>query len=194
MRDVISRFDLFYAEFRKTELWKNMLAVRENTPEHREENVAHHTRLVIDWYFTNLAHNRSDSQVMLTGIACLFHDVGKPLARNIAVTSATERTAPEILSLMAWFDFSGANVGIIRDCLRLSSQDLSRISFMIANHGLNNLEYERATAPPTYMNASATQAWLDTIRSNQHGRYSDAPSQKLDRLYAGLTHWTSVQW
>lgn len=189
MRDVISRFDLFYTEFRKTELWKSMLTVRENTPEHREENVAHHTRLVIDWYLTNLAHNRSDSQVMLTSVVCLFHDVGKPLAKSIAATGAAERAAPEILSLIAWFNYSGANAGIIRDHLRLSSQDLSRVSFIIANHGLSNLECERAAALPTYMDAAATQAWLDAIRSNQHGRYSDAHSQQLDHLYTALAQW-----
>jgi hypothetical protein len=193
MRDVISRFDLFYAEFRKTELWKSMLTVRENTPEHREENVAHHTRLVIDWYLTNLAHSRSDAQVMLTSMACLFHDVGKPLARSVATIGAVERTAPEILSLMTWFNYCGANAGIIRDHLRLSSQDRSRVSFIIANHGLSNLESERAAELPTYMDGAATQAWLDTIRSNQHGRYSDAHSQQLDRLYAALAQWRSAQ-
>jgi len=193
MRDAISRFDAFYTEFKKSELWKNMLTVRDACADHREENVAHHTRLATDWYLRNLAPNRSDQMIMLTGIACLFHDAGKTL---VTPHSTAERLTHEFFSLELWFNYSYTARATIRDHLRLSQHDLSRISFIIFHHELSNLEGEGACvlkkSLPAFMDEISEVAWLDTVRSDQHGHYSDTHSKQLDRLYAGLAHWISI--
>lgn len=196
MRTSISRFNSFYLEFKKTEIWRSMLLLRENSPEHLEENVAHHTRLCIDWYLHNLSANRSDSQILLTCVSCLFHDAGKPLHGWSAVNSpigAHEYATHEFFSMSVWKNYAAQNMGYLRDCLRLSDTDISRISFMIFHHELSNLEHANVEilkkSLPAYVDTSTERAWLDTIMSDQHGRFTDRA--QFDRLDQAVLHWYS---
>jgi hypothetical protein len=198
MRASISRFNSFYLEFKKTEIWRQLLLLRENSPEHQEENVAQHTRMTIDWYLQNLSSNRSDSQVLLTCLACLFHDTGKPLevwhAKNSQAAHANYATH-EFFSLSIWNNYATQNMGSLRDGLRLSTTDISRISFIIAHHELSNLESADAEilkkSLPSYIDTATERAWLDTILSDQHGRYTQMSNKRFDQLDQCLHAWSN---
>jgi predicted kinase len=54
----------------------------ENSPWHREANVAVHTDMTIEKYLAKFYHNRTERQRVLTLMALLFHDFGKPEAEE----------------------------------------------------------------------------------------------------------------
>lgn len=62
--------------------WEAMVKTVENSPYHREENVAVHTNMVTTNYIklTNKPKESWTNEDMLGAVACLFHDVGKPMA------------------------------------------------------------------------------------------------------------------
>lgn len=76
-------FDLFLAEFKYSPIWARMCATVEDSPWHREANVATHTEMVMRQYRDNFSALRSDAQNLIALTALLFHDTGKPAAEEV---------------------------------------------------------------------------------------------------------------
>lgn len=55
----------------------------ENSSYHREENVWVHTKMVVNEYFKLLGDKEWDIRDVIGGIACTFHDVGKPSCKEV---------------------------------------------------------------------------------------------------------------
>lgn len=72
----------FIEFFKTTPIWANMVATVEDSPWHREANVAVHTEMIIHEYLQNFAADRTDQEVKLALISILFHDTGKPSAEE----------------------------------------------------------------------------------------------------------------
>lgn len=72
-----TRFPNFLDNFKKTNFWKAMQDTVENSPWHREANVAVHTEMSLvaaePWM-----EGKDDRHKLLTSLAILFHDTGKP--------------------------------------------------------------------------------------------------------------------
>lgn len=76
--DAISYIKLF----KNSPAWLAMSQTVEDSPYHREDNVAVHTEMVIEQYMTHFAPHRSDDQNKIALLALAFHDVGKPAAEE----------------------------------------------------------------------------------------------------------------
>lgn len=86
-----TRFPNFLENFMKSEIWKKMEATVENSPWHREANVAVHTLMSLKqaerWFAMDDQLNNDGRHRLLVSLAVLFHDTGKP---DMEVTKESE--------------------------------------------------------------------------------------------------------
>ena len=201
MSDVQERFDAFFERFRMTQMWRDMVNTREDSPWHREENVSVHTRMLLDWYKDNLFNYRNDEQRVLSMVACLFHDVGKPPAQ--VVKTSEERGeyrayhCHEQLSARMWIDYAMSNQEMVKETLRLSNFDISNVALMIEYHvpfGLKDKKKRKALKDSLVnrMGNVGHQAWLDFMMCDQHGRNSDGQAEKLAAVDVWMKEWETV--
>lgn len=200
--EATDRFDEFFTNFKKTDLWKAMVATVENSPWHREANVSVHTQMLIRWYMENLATHRSDRQKILTLVACLFHDVGKPPSQIIKHSEERGEYRAyhghEQISARIWVDYAVRNFDQVHELLRLDMQDVANIAMMIEYHvpfGLKNAEKRRSLkkAFTQRMGEAGHRAWLDLLLSDQHGRISDDQAEKLAAVEQWMHGWGLVK-
>lgn len=201
MSEVLERFDQFFADFRKSKLWIDMVNTREDSPWHREANVSVHTEMLIDWYKNNLMSSRNETQQMLSLVACLFHDVGKPAAQ--VVKENAERGVyrsyggHELISARLWVDYAMTHESVVRNDLRLKLLDVSNVALMLEHHvpfGMKD-KTKRKNLKNTFMNrmdSSGHQAWLDFMMCDQHGRISDGQAEKLAAVDAWMEEWKAL--
>jgi hypothetical protein len=201
MSEVKVRFDEFLKNFRSTQMWRDMVNTREDSPWHREENVSVHTLMLLDWYQDNLFNSRTENQRMLTMVGCLMHDIGKPPAQIIK--SSPERGeyrayhGHEQLSARMWVSYAAENMEMITTVLRFSADDVSNIALMLEHHvpfGLKDKVKRKnlKTAFISRMGESGHQAWLDMLMSDQHGRISDGQAEKLAAVDEWMEAWKKV--
>jgi len=190
----------FYTEFRKEPLWEAMAETVENSPWHREANVAVHTAALITWYKTHLLQERSAVQAILTLTACLFHDTAKPQCK---VKKYSEERGDyfafhghELVSARLWVDWIITHPET-RINLGLSLEDVTFIALMIEHHvpfAMTSRTKLQALKRAFMLQggSSGHQAWIDLLLSDQHGRISDDHSAKLARVEDWLSIWEAV--
>jgi hypothetical protein len=197
----LQAFSRFFDGFRQTQLWRDMQNTREDSPWHREANVAVHTQMLIDWYMANKAGHRNDTQRVLSLVACLFHDVGKPPAQ---VTKFSEERGEyrayhghEQLSARLWIDYAMSHPDQI-EALRLSLLDVTNVALMLEYHvpfALKDFAKRRAlkSAFMLRMGEAGHRAWLDFLLSDQHGRISDDQATKLAAVDVWMNEWEDLR-
>lgn len=195
------RFDAFFDVFKQTEMWRAMQNTREDSPWHREANVAVHTRMLLDWYRNNLFSSRTDEQRILTMVSCLFHDVGKPPAE---IKKWSEERGDyrayhghELLSARMWVDYAMANFEMVSEMLRFTLFDVSNVALFIEHHvpfAMKDPKKRKALKDSILLRTGGAghQAWLDFLISDNHGRISDNHSEKLAALDSWLLDWEAV--
>ena len=202
MNQAISAFDEFFERFKKSKLWIDMVNTREDSPWHREENVSVHTQMLIKHYKQTYAHNRSEQQNIISLVACLMHDIGKPPAQTVKFSEerGEYRTyaGHEQLSARMWVDYAMSQGDDIKNILKLSITDVANIAMMLEYHvpfGLkNNIKrVAMKKALVTRMGESGHQAWLDFIMCDQNGRISDGQAEKLAAVDVWMTEWKELQ-
>lgn len=85
MLSTLSTLDFFHqfmGKIKQTPNWASMVNTVEDSPWHREANVAVHTEMCIDQYLKRFADIRTHRQQLLTLMALCFHDFGKPEAEE----------------------------------------------------------------------------------------------------------------
>lgn len=195
------RFDVFFKDFRESDLWMAMLNTRENSPWHREANVAVHTQMLLAWYDETYFDNRNDTQRMLSMVACTFHDVGKPPAQ--VVKTSPERGeyrayhGHEQLSARMWVDYALTHKDMVENVMRFSLTDVANVALMLEHHVPFGLKDKRKRAAlkgafMTRMGEAGHRAWLDLLMSDQHGRSSDDQAEKLAAVDVWMTEWEKV--
>jgi hypothetical protein len=201
MSTMQKRFDMLFSDVKATSLWRDMLNTREGSPWHREANVAVHTEMLLAWYKQNLYDSRSPTQRLITMVACLFHDTGKPPAR--IVKHSEERGdyqafhGHEQLSARIWMDYALANPSMIKDILRFSQDDVANISLMLEYHVPFSMKDKRKRSAlkesfMVRMGENGHRAWLDFLLSDQHGRHSDAKDVNIAKVDEWMKEWTKV--
>lgn len=174
---------------------------REDSPWHREENVAVHTRMVIDWYDDNLASSRTEHQQMLTRVAALFHDVGKPasqvLKQNEERGMYRSYAGHEQISARSWVDYALVNKDYVTGTLRFCTDDIMNIALMLEHHVPFSLKnaVKRSNLKTAFikrMGESGHRAWLDLLLSDQHGRHSDDQAIKLASVDKWMEDWIKL--
>lgn len=199
--NAIERFRAFFERFRSSNLWVDMVNTREDSPWHREENVGVHTRMLLDWYTTNLAWKRNEDQQILTLVSCLFHDVGKPPAQIVKYSEDRGEYRAyhghELISSCLWINYALENSEMVHETLRLDTSDISNIAFFIEHHVpfsmkdtkklkvLKNSILRRTGSP-------GLQAWQDFLMSDQHGRISDNQTEKLTAVDDWFDMWEKI--
>lgn len=199
--NILIQFDSFFDTFRKTDLWAQMIATYENSPWHREKSVAVHTQMLLDWYMENIFEFRNDKQRMLSMVACVFHDVAKPMAEIVKFSEERGEYRAyhghELLSARIWIDYAMTNMNLI-NALGLNIVDISNIALMLEHHVpfATKDAKKRKTLKYTFiqrMGLEGHQAWLDLLLSDQHGRISDSQEKKLADVAAWMIEWEQLE-
>lgn len=175
-------FELIYDTLTKSSLWHDMLNTRENSPYHREENVAVHTRMTLEFYRDNFASRRSEEEQFVSKVALLFHDVGKPKA----ATPKDDRTiyrGHELISANIFEDF------ILKNQIKLDPILIRKIKWLIENHlPYNRKNRDEFRIDMTNSIGEYINAYKDVLISDACGRISDNPKiekvqEYIDDLY-----------
>lgn len=189
----MEKFNKFYAEFKQGPQWAAMLATVEDSPWHREANVAVHTEMVIHQYLQKFAHQRSEVQNRLALIALLFHDVGKPTSEEVLVK---KDGSGELYRRYAGHEQDSAiaftEAYITSPALRelLTPLEARAVRWIIEHHlpyGLKNANKRQGLLTGTYavMKAAMPEealrltTFFDCLIADAVGRISDNHEQKL---------------
>jgi len=190
---MLSKFAKFHEDFKATKLWKDMEATCENSPWHREANVAVHTQMIIDHYLANFASQRTPRQQALTLLSILFHDTGKPGAKKSKHTEERGHYQSfgghEHVSARLWEDYAVENWNKwkqLKPTFELKDTDIYLISWIIENHlphrldnprDLQNLANMLNSEPFEY--GELAVVYFDQIISDQAGRISDNQEKNM---------------
>ena len=194
MTTTIQFFEAFLRYVKTKPQWATMENTVENSPWHREANVAVHTLMTIDAYMDNFAAHRTQREQMFALLALLFHDFGKPEAEE---TKEKKEEPGVFYRTYAGHEPISGNVFLSFMCdehgLRemffeqgYGWEDVRKIKFMIEHHlpyGLKNptkREHLRQAIALT-MGAEEESFW-DMLRSDSKGRISDDHEQKLKNV------------
>jgi predicted kinase len=184
-------FEQFYNEFTKSDLWKSMLSVKEDSPYHREANIAEHTRMCLNWYKENKLNLRDKDQQLITQLAILFHDSGKPLAmvekENEARGKYKSFAGHELISSKLFENYILSN-----NSLNLSLSTIRQIKWLIENH----LPYDKKDLKNFALDMkivldSRLCLYTDLLMSDASGRISDVP--KVDKVVEWISALESIK-
>ena len=188
----------FYVKFRKTDLWAQMEATVENSPWHREANVAVHTTMIIDHYLKTFAELRTQKERTLTVLAILFHDTGKPAAETEKHSEerGTYRVyaGHEKLSARTWVDFAMSHRAWLAP-LDVTLEDISNVAFAIEHHlpyGLKDPRKREAMKAALCQRFGSPAVFFDLLRSDAAGRISDGHAEKLANVEAWIHAFDDV--
>lgn len=169
-------------------LWRRMEETVEDSPWHREDDVAVHTAMVLDQYEQRFAPHRTERQNTIARLALLFHDVGKPDAEETLEKkdgSGTHRryAGHEQLSAVSF-----AECWLQDEHLRqvISADDARKVRFIIEHHlpygykdGKKRSDLRTAIE---HTLREDVETFYDCLRSDAAGRISDDHQQKLQAV------------
>lgn len=126
----------YFGEFAKTPLYSAMERTTEDSPWHREANVAVHTNMVLAHFMSSSPDWRCEE--LCCALALAFHDVGKPTAK-IECNSKTRGTylrfsGHEQTSARLWEDYACNQWTTLRDSFGLLPRHIYTIGWMIEYH------------------------------------------------------------
>jgi len=197
-------FENFYHKVMTSKLGHAMRVIFEDSPYHREANVSEHTRMTIRWYEDNIASSRTTEQQLLTKLALLFHDTGKPMARTEKFSEArgTYYSYPghEQMSARVFEDYILTHWQELEKDLgqAVNWSMIEKVKCLIEHH----LPYEKTgkdklIALKTHIRflggEELEEAYFDVLRSDAHGRISDDPDGTYTRVEEWISQFQSVQ-
>lgn len=192
-------------EFRLTEMFKILQeTVEKNSPWHREKNVGIHTDMVVAQYLANMAAGDLVGQEAILGfMACAFHDVGKPAARQEKFKPERGHyvafNGHELISARMWEDFAVSNW----DNLTFINDDVMniyRVAWLIEYHlpwDIKDSE-KRSYLAKTLISEKMVSAFLQVLYADNRGRISDDREARFAKVDAwmeefwNLVHSTSL--
>ena len=199
-------FTAFWEKVKGTPHWITMMGTVENSPWHREANVAVHTTMTIHQYMTRFYEHRTERQQMLSLMALLFHDFGKPEAEE----TLEKKDEPgvfyrryaghEPISGNEFMSFM-CDYHELREMFFAQGydwNDIRTIKVMIEHHlpyGLKN-EHKRKNLRQmiqTTLGHNET-CFYDMLRSDAAGRISDDHEQKLQNVEDWIEEFQTVTW
>ena len=171
--------------FKKTSLYTNMRQISENSPWHREENVAVHTNMVVEKY---LEHAKTvwDFNDLCGAVACAFHDVGKPDARTECFSEKRGKyfkySGHELISARLWEDWAVSNWKYLNKVFGFNPKDIFTVGWMVENHlpwnftkKGKNIKYMVLTLNKLFGDKTV---FYNFLRSDVYGRISDDAEEK----------------
>jgi len=186
----------YFNEFAELDpLHLEMGKIFENSPYHRERNVAVHTNMVVADYLSRTA-SKNDEKAWVYGdlygaFACAFHDVGKPAARTEAYKP--ERGTyyrfggHELISARLWEDWAVRNWLFLQEEFGLSADAIYRIGWLIENHlpwAVKKDEKLRTMALGAFNIIGTVDTFINVLKADSWGRISDDAEQKKANVNA----------
>lgn len=204
--DTLEFFTLFKGRVEQSPEWRLMVDTVEDSPWHREANVAVHTDMTIERYMAKFFAGRTERQRMLTLVALLFHDFGKPEAEE----TLEKKDQPGVLyRRYAGHEPISGNVFLSFMCdqheLRAmffeqgyTWQDIRTIKVMIEHHlpyGLKNEQKRQRLKQMVEATLGGDETcFYDMLRSDAAGRISDDHETKLANVEEWIEGFQAVTW
>lgn len=185
MTDFRSQFNTWYFnQFRFTNLYSKMEETVEDSPWHREANVAVHTDMVVGQY-VGMAPILWTKSSLLGAIACAFHDVGKPAAEEVRHSEqrGTYRryAGHELVSARLWEDYVCSNWKYFVDTFDLEPMDIYRVGWVIEHHlpyGIKKKDKVK-TLLRTAIETVGDDVFARVLRADTLGKISDDHAEKI---------------
>lgn len=177
-----SLIEWFNNEFKPDPLFQRMKTISEDSPWHREQNIATHTEMVFQNYLTTCS-DRDAHKSVLGGFATIFHDVGKPVAmRTVWREDRGEYKrfgGHEQISARLWEDWAIRNWTMLLNRFDFTIDDLFRVGILIERHlpwNLNNDNVKRLAL--TLIHLDIDDVFNSMLLSDVYGRMSDDATEK----------------
>lgn len=177
----------FIQKVGQTPEWELLKNTVENTPWHREANVAVHTNMAMVHYYSYYASQRSKTSTRLALMALLFHDFGKPAAHTVSAEGVNQYMGHEVISSSLMFDFFTKYEDLWKECLSLgyTTAELKKIAWLIDHHlpyylrkKAKRIEMKREMQA----HFGQEQTFYDVLRCDSAGRISDDHPVKLQNV------------
>jgi len=204
--EAVAFFNAFWERVKQTSNWRTMENTVENSPWHREANVAVHTTMTIEKYMNMFFVRRTERQRVLTLMALLFHDFGKPEAEE----TLEKKDEPGVFyRRYAGHEPISANEFLSFMCdqheLRqmffdqgFTWKDIRIIKVMIEHHlpyGLKNEQKRQRLAHMIDATLGEDDVcFYDMLRSDCHGRISDDHDAKKKAVEDWIDEFQLVSW
>ena len=199
-------FDAFKAQIELTANWQTMINTVENSPWHREANVAVHTNMTIEQYQLQFYEQRTERQRIITLMALLFHDFGKPEAEE----TLEKKDEPGVFYLRyAGHEPISGNVFLsfmidhneLREMFfdqGFTWADIRMIKVMIEHHlpyGFKNEQKRQKLKQMIDVTLGEdVVCFYDMLRSDCHGRISDDHETKKANVEEWIAGFEVVEW
>jgi hypothetical protein len=192
----IQCFNAILSEVKKTEYWKAMERTVENTMWHREASVAVHTEMTIDHYVKTFYPMRTPRQRMLSMMALMAHDFGKPATERKNAEGRNQYLGHEPVSGDLVIEFFVDHREIMQKYYDFGPGDLAAIRFVIDRH----LPYGLKKAPKVQALKDEVALYLgddeevffDVLRSDSAGRIMDNREGRLKAVEDWIENFRKV--
>jgi len=184
-QEKMTRFTHWYFnDFTQTSHYDDMVNVTENSPWHREQNVAVHTNMVVANYLSRATEPNHNT--LLGAFACAFHDVGKPRAKEEKWSEDrgdyVSFGGHELLSARIWESWAVLHWNMLQDNFDFSVQDVYSVGWMIEHHlpwGIRKGYKLQALAQTHLRTLGFDHTFQDVLWADQIGRVADDQQGKL---------------
>jgi predicted kinase len=200
----MNKFTNFFEFVSQSEIAAVMRKTVENSQWHREANVWVHTEMVLAEYDKILQNEiRTEREQLITRIALLFHDFGKPEAEETldrkdgsgeyrSYAGHEKVSANEFMLFVTqneehWSQFTA---------MGLTIEDARVIKFLIEHHlpyGLKNSQKRTDLATAIHNLGVGDNPFYDMLRSDSRGRISDNHDEKLANVEQWIQEFKQVE-
>jgi len=180
-----------------TKEWKAMENTVEGTQWHRERNVAIHTGMAMDHYVQTFAKYRTQRQQLLSLLAILFHDFGKPSSETTDEEGLHRYRGHEAVSSKIMLRFFDEQVELWQACrnMGLVTGDAPLLAFLIDHHlpyGMQEKRTKRLKGLIQGLLGEDAVVYLDLLRSDSAGRISDNHPKKLQAVEDWIANYNGL--
>lgn len=199
----MDKLEQFVAEFKLTPQWATMAGTVENSPWHREANVAVHTEMVMQQFADKFAHQYTETERKVGTLALLFHDTGKPSAEEVLEKKdgsgeKYRRYAGHEQNSAVTFQECYLQMPSLRALL--TQHEARAVRWMIEHHlpyGYKDAQKRKGLAVATH--AALHEAgcsydlFFDCLRSDAAGRISDDHETKLQAVEDWIKNFEQIE-
>jgi len=180
-----------------------MAKICEDSPWHRERNVAVHTNMVVAEYLTvqleEFAENQWSDADLYGGFACAFHDVGKPAARKEAFKPERgtyyRYGGHELISARLWEDWAVRNWSFLEKEFYMLPEAIYKIGWLIENHlpwSIKKDDKRRNLALGVLDTVGFPEYFINVLKADTWGRISDDATEKKQTVNGWCDTFTQL--
>lgn len=196
-------FNWLFAEVKSTDIWAGMAGTVEDSPWHREANVAVHTELVVQAAQSQMVGEDYSDSELTTLIGALFHDFGKPEAEEELEKESEpgvmyrRYAGHEVISAAEFFEFLLTHENILNSLIDrgFTWDRLRAIRFMIEYHlpyGLKD-KHKLSNLKNNLVTFGVEESFYAMLLADCRGRISDDHETKIQNVINWITEFRNVE-